>query len=336
MRGRTHFFGFFLMFYFLFFLSSCETFNAVGYEYRSVSEGTQFDFILQDSERNNSVFLIWGGTNQIKSQIKLTNDTDYVFTYSPSDTAGIKLSGKTANVSFSSAGKIAMWLMPSNLCTGPSILYSTKKYLQEDLTLKNGLKENQDLCVFFSAQGQAIDIYAKAEHKKAAVQPNVEIYGFDTNQKTVTSLGKCHNSSCTALVRQPVFLRLTKLIEGSSYSIDVTYTQEDDVPKDMCSRSFLTQFDNGNEIEQSVVPSLHELVCEAKTPYSQNAEHFYISLAIVVISIAVAIVCYITGTCNKISRLCDNTSVTIEGPGQELIDDQPDNLVIDDEGQVDP
>ena len=317
---------------FLSFFACSETISEVGFTKKQLTKDETLDFDFKESKLSS--ILLWGEQQKLEFNSEISNLTDYPFNFKINDATGIKLTGKKGNIKFNDTTDFVIWTVPSAICNGPIMYYSSQKYVQDDLVFANSMDEKQDLCIFFSNKDKGSDIYLKVDSKSAEVKPFFDVYGIRSDN-TIGSLDKCKGASCTSTLNQPFFVRLANMTAKSSYSLDLTYNEKDNVPSSLCSLRFIAELNNGDEIISSIRTLSNDLVCEPKSPYYANVEHFYISIGILVIFAAVAIFLYITGMFRKISeKLCCCLSnqagqPNIDGYAEELVAEKTEHFDID-------
>lgn len=260
-----------------------------------------FNFDLKDGKY--TAFVVWGKGKDVLASAMVMNETGYEHSFNLQGEVGVAMNGNKSTLVFNSSAKVSIWMMPSNMCRGPNILYSTKMYLQHEFKLKKSIEKN-DLCVFFALDDPKMSVYAKVVSKDESNTPLIEAFGLKSQK--ITSLGKCNGNTCSASIKENSFFRVRNLTANADYTFDVTLNSKNaNVDNEMCDSEFLVELNNGNEISQTVIPSSHELSCEKAANPNESIENFYIAIGLCVVLTAAIIICYALGICEKISRrLC--------------------------------
>ena len=283
--------------------SLSETISKEGFNVKQLSGDESLNLNLDNSSLS-SIFL-WKENQKLSLKTTLFNGTNFKTEFQLEDAPGLKIQANTAEISFNQTSELVIWTIPSSICNGPIIYYSSQHYIQDDVILEKGVDLENDICAFFSNKDEGMDLYAKVNAKSDTLKPNIDIYGVK-DDGSIGSLGKCNNAICTSTISAPFFLRMTNMITGASYSIDAKFNKKDTtLPANTCSQKFLIQLINDQELIYTLLSKSQDLICEPHSSYYRNVEHFYIVLAICVIVFAVIIFCYITGLYQKISyKLC--------------------------------
>ena len=318
------------MFFFLSFFCFSETISQVGFVQKQLAKKEKLDFDLKESEISS--ILIWGENQNLEFSSQVYNASDYLFDFKINDGIGIKLVGNKGNIQFNDTSNFVIWTIPSSICNGPIMYYSSQKYIQDDIFFESKMDEEKDLCIFFSNKDKGSTIYLKVDSISTNIKPYVDIYGLRSDN-TIGSLDKCKDNTCTSTLNQAFFIRLANMTARSSYSLDVTYNQAENVPSTLCSQRFIAELNNGEEVISSIKTASNDLICEPRTSYYAYAEHFYIAIGLFVIFTAILIFCYITGLFRKISAKCccfldQAGQPNIDGYAEELVAEKPDNLDI--------
>jgi len=310
--------------YFVAFASCGLYFSSAGHYPLTLKDHETVTFNLQNGSLTAIAY--WTREKGANPVISVVNLTGTMFTHNLTNEKSVRVIGQSMELSLGTKSFVQVWVIPTEICTGNALLYSTSNFLAEDFT---PLKKQDNICVFFSNLG-TLHLYVNLVSKNEKL-PTIQ--GYTNDGDTIRKASICKESSCHTDISQPFFLMVKDLDSLSSYRMD--YNLEQTNEDEPCSRINIPGIIGGQLNMNGITFKQNTLTCDSSSFEDDNYLHFIVLMGIVIVSLAGMAVMYVTGCCASLSGWCSK-SIGNEGPApiktepNELLRDQL-NLIDEEE-----